>query len=157
MRPPSAPRVLPLALLASVTLNVVLAGYLSGAWWRARLAGVFLPATLVGGAPALQSSESLLQRAVLGIPREDRQVVRQIIAAHAGELIADQRGFVAALEAVRAAITAEHVDAVALRAAVRAARLKRQEIGQPVEDIIVEAGTRLSPAARRMIAGFQPR
>lgn len=157
IRPHSAALWLRVGLLGSLALNVLLAAFLSGAWWRARVAGTFLPAALVGDAPAMRTSEGLLQRAVLSIPRADRRVLRGIIASHAGELLADQRDFLDAVRAVRMAAMAEPVDPAALRAAVRAARLKRQEIGQPVEDMIVEAATRLSPEARRALAEFRPR
>jgi Spy/CpxP family protein refolding chaperone len=139
--PPQRLRVL---LVASLGLNLLLAGFLTTtlarqhAWHHPH-----------GGGGGI---EAIFQHAEQDLSASDAAVLHHAFAAHETELAAAHHAYVSAAEAVRAALVAEPFDAQKLRAAMQSAREARQLMAPLIEAVTLDAAPAMSLAGRQTLA-----
>ncbi len=134
-----------LALLVSLGMNVLLAGFIAAHHLAHR--GHAGPHDANG-----HSVDNMFEHAAEGLSEPDAAALRQAFLAHRSELEAAQRSYIADAEAVRAALAAEPFDAARLRAGMEAARIARQQLGPLIETVTLEAAPHMSAAGRQELA-----
>jgi len=152
--PPRDTRRLRLALAISLGLNLLLAAFVGGSWWRIHHVPHVLPATLLQTAGG-KIAERIFERVILGLSAADADTMRQAIDDHMDEIIAAQSAFLVDMAKVRADVAAPVVNVAALRTDVEAARRSRQLLGPVIERIILEGMPKLSLEGRRRLAAYR--
>lgn len=141
-----------LALMVSLGLNLLLAGFVSVHWVRVHMFHHGLPMLGAPGGGGGRSIEGMFQRAATGLPPADAAVLQSALGAHAADLAAAQRDYTADTDAMRAALLADPFDAGKWRATVDAARDARQRLGPLVEAVMLDAVPHMSADGRQILA-----
>lgn len=131
-------------LLASLVLNLFLAGL---------MVGRFVAPPPPGPPP---SPDRFIDALTRGMSPADGAVMRQIFAAHRAELDQAMAQADQARESVRDALEAQTFDQAALDAALGRAEVARRSLENLRQGVMTEAVRQLSPEGRRYLAQMVP-
>lgn len=139
---PSSPNRSRWALLASLCLNLVLAGYVTMQWMQP----AWSPAN--GGMPL-----KIVERLAARLPPEDAGILWRLYRAREPEVQPLQADYARALFKTLRLAGQTDIDKAALRAAILEARDKRIKVGDAMIDTFIDALEQISPKGRRQLVG----
>ncbi len=96
----------------------------------------------------------LVRAMIARLPADDAAVMRAAFRDHAVEIAAAQRNVLAGLQRIRTVLGGQTLDRAALEQSMAATRLARQELGNLLQQTLLEALEHLSPDGRRVLADF---
>ncbi|MBB4264699.1 periplasmic heavy metal sensor [Roseospira visakhapatnamensis] len=144
MTSPSMGRVLWLALILSLGVNLFLGGFV--------LRGVLDPPR----GPPPPSIDRVIDRMTGYLPEADAAILRAVFEARRAEVEAQERSGRALHKAVAQALRQDPFDPEALAAAFARMDAHMMALHGSMQAIIVEATTHMSPEGRRGLARFRP-
>ncbi len=143
-------------LVVSIALNLFLVALVGAqAWQAAKLRRMAVPAISALERQALQDPEGTLARLGAGLSRDDAAILLDAARARVSALLSVKADYVSAVEHAREEIARDPADPAGLRSAIAEARRQRQRFGPLLEDILLDAVPRMTPAGRRALSQSQ--
>jgi uncharacterized membrane protein len=133
----STPRMLAIALLATVALNLFLGSVIAGHWLRAE--------------PRGWSAATLIERRAERLAAPDAALLRAAFAQRQADLDGRFEALRAARAAAREAVAAEPLDVDALAAALAEIRARTDATQAGFHELYLALAPQLSPAGRRAL------
>ncbi|MGE5539368.1 MAG: periplasmic heavy metal sensor [Gemmatimonas sp.] len=131
-----------IALLASVALNLLLAGVI----------GVWVARPMFRGPAPQPEFGRVIDRMANRLPDSDAAVLRRAYDAHREEIARLGQNVRRTRERVRAALRADPFDAGALAAAMGEMRAARNGVEDAIQSVMREGAAEMSPEGRRTLA-----
>lgn len=137
--PAPAPRWL---LLASLAINLFLAGLIAAFLWREP-------------APVDRTVGTRIEEIASFLPRADGDKLRAEFSANRASVEGTRAKYEESREAIRQALRREPFDAVALRDAMTRTRTRRQEFDTALQNVFAKAATDMSAGGRAAMADWR--
>ncbi|NKC31677.1 periplasmic heavy metal sensor [Falsiroseomonas selenitidurans] len=140
-------------LVASIALNLFLVALVGAQGWRAvQLRRMAVPVISELERLGLQDPEGTLERLGARLSRDDAAILVGAARSRLNALLSVKAEFLSAAARAREEIARDPVDPAGLRAAIAAARRQRQHFGPLLEDILLDAVPRMTPAGRQALS-----
>jgi uncharacterized membrane protein len=144
---PKARRWLWIALVASISLNILIGSFAATLLWRLDM-------------PLVEATNPVrvINRAAAVLPAADRAILNEVYASRAPAFAAAEEKVMRARARVIDLIAQPDLDEAAIRAAIEEARAYRRETLDLLVDVVIETLKRMPPEHRReLLTSYPPR